>query len=94
MLAQAGIRDIVRGRLTPRKLKRGLRGLVNNAGIYQPRTLMETETELFERRTRVNQLGCLRSPSPVADTALYQKRLARTRTRSQSTAQPKGRQLD
>src|SRR6516165_3399963 len=36
----------------------GLHGLVNNAGIYQPRTLMETETELFERHTRVNQLGC------------------------------------
>src|ERR1700752_4556166 len=34
----------------------GLHGLVNNAGIYQPRTLMETE--LFERHTRVNQLGC------------------------------------
>jgi NAD(P)-dependent dehydrogenase (short-subunit alcohol dehydrogenase family) len=36
----------------------GLHGLVNNAGIYEPRTLMETETELFERHTRVNQLGC------------------------------------
>ena len=36
----------------------GLHGLVNNAGIYQPRTLMETDTELFERHTRVNQLGC------------------------------------
>ena len=24
----------------------GLHGLVNNAGIYQPRTLMETDTEL------------------------------------------------
>ena len=35
----------------------GLHGLVNNAGIYQPRTLMETDTELFERHTRVNQLG-------------------------------------
>ena len=30
----------------------------NNAGIYQPRSLMETDTELFERHTRVNQLGC------------------------------------
>jgi 3alpha(or 20beta)-hydroxysteroid dehydrogenase len=40
----------------PKKLG-GLHGLVNNAGIYQPRTLMETETELFERHTRVNQLG-------------------------------------
>jgi 3alpha(or 20beta)-hydroxysteroid dehydrogenase len=36
----------------------GLHGLVNNAGIYQPRTLMETNTELFERHMRVNQLGC------------------------------------
>src|SRR6202007_2885136 len=30
----------------------------NNAGIYQPRTLTETDTELFERHMRVNQLGC------------------------------------
>ena len=37
----------------------GLHGLVNNDGIYQPRTLMETDSELFERHTRVNQLGCL-----------------------------------
>src|SRR5215469_11601241 len=36
----------------------GLNGLVNNAGIYQPRTLTETDAELFERHTRVNQLGC------------------------------------
>lgn len=36
----------------------GLHGLINNAGIYQPRTLMETDTELFERHMRVNQLGC------------------------------------
>ena len=36
----------------------GLHGLVNNAGIFQPRTLMETDAELFERHTRVNQLGC------------------------------------
>jgi 3alpha(or 20beta)-hydroxysteroid dehydrogenase len=36
----------------------GLHGLVNNAGIYQPHTLMETDAELFERHTRVNQLGC------------------------------------
>src|ERR1700746_2744614 len=32
----------------------------------------------------------LRSPTPVADTPLYAKRLARTRTRSQSTTHPKG----
>jgi 3alpha(or 20beta)-hydroxysteroid dehydrogenase len=36
----------------------GLHGLVNNAGIYQPATLMETSTELFERHMRINQLGC------------------------------------
>ena len=36
----------------------GLHGLINNAGIYQPRTLMETDAELFERHMRVNQLGC------------------------------------
>ena len=36
----------------------GLHGMVNNAGIYQPRTLMETSAELFERHMRINQLGC------------------------------------
>jgi 3alpha(or 20beta)-hydroxysteroid dehydrogenase len=36
----------------------GLRGMVNNAGIYIPRTLLETDIELFERHVRINQLGC------------------------------------
>lgn len=36
----------------------GLHGLVNNAGIYQPRRLMETDAALFEQHMRVNQLGC------------------------------------
>jgi 3alpha(or 20beta)-hydroxysteroid dehydrogenase len=36
----------------------GLHGLVNNAGIYQPSTLMDTDAALFERHMRVNQLGC------------------------------------
>lgn len=36
----------------------GLHGLVNNAGIYQPKWMMETDTELWERHVRVNQLGC------------------------------------
>lgn len=36
----------------------GLHGLINNAGIYQPKTLMDTDAELFERHMRVNQLGC------------------------------------
>lgn len=35
-----------------------LHGLVNNAGIYQPATLMETDAALFERHMRINQLGC------------------------------------
>ncbi len=36
----------------------GLHGLVNNAGIYQPATLLETDAALFERHVRINQLGC------------------------------------
>ena len=36
----------------------GLHGLVNNAGIYRPATLMETDAALFERHMRINQLGC------------------------------------
>jgi 3alpha(or 20beta)-hydroxysteroid dehydrogenase len=36
----------------------GLHGLVNNAGIYVPKPLMETDLALFERHMRVNQLGC------------------------------------
>jgi len=36
----------------------GLHGLVNNAGIYVPKRLMETDAALFERHMRVNQLGC------------------------------------
>jgi 3alpha(or 20beta)-hydroxysteroid dehydrogenase len=35
----------------------GLHGLINNAGIYQPATLMETDAALFERHMRINQLG-------------------------------------
>lgn len=36
----------------------GLHGLVNNAGIYQPATLMDTDAAMFERHMRINQLGC------------------------------------
>jgi len=36
----------------------GLHGLINNAGIYVPSTLMETDAALFERHMRINQLGC------------------------------------
>ena len=34
-----------------------LHGLVNNAGVYTPMPLLETDTAQFERHTRVNQLG-------------------------------------
>jgi 3alpha(or 20beta)-hydroxysteroid dehydrogenase len=36
----------------------GLHGLVNNAGIYQPKPLLETDIALWERHVRINQLGC------------------------------------
>jgi 3alpha(or 20beta)-hydroxysteroid dehydrogenase len=36
----------------------GLYGLVNNAGIYQPKPLMETDADLWERHLRINQTGC------------------------------------
>jgi 3alpha(or 20beta)-hydroxysteroid dehydrogenase len=36
----------------------GLHGLVNNAGIYQPATLMETDDALWHRHIQLNQYGC------------------------------------
>jgi 3alpha(or 20beta)-hydroxysteroid dehydrogenase len=36
----------------------GLHGMVNNAAIFIPLPLMETDAALFERHMRVNQLGC------------------------------------
>lgn len=36
----------------------GLHGLVNNAGVYQPKPLMETDAELWDRHMRINQTGC------------------------------------
>lgn len=35
----------------------GLHGLVNNAGIYQPKGLLDTDTALFERHIAINQIG-------------------------------------
>lgn len=35
-----------------------LRGLVNNAGLYAPRPILETDAALFERHMRVNAFGC------------------------------------
>ncbi len=36
----------------------GLHGMVNNAAIFVPRSLMDTDAALFEQHMRVNQLGC------------------------------------
>jgi 3alpha(or 20beta)-hydroxysteroid dehydrogenase len=35
-----------------------LHGLVNNAGIYQPAALMETDDALWQRHIQINQYGC------------------------------------
>jgi 3alpha(or 20beta)-hydroxysteroid dehydrogenase len=35
-----------------------LHGFVNNAGVYIPKTLLETDAALFERHVRINQFGC------------------------------------
>ncbi len=44
----------------------GLHGMVNNAGIFVPRSLLETDVALFERHMRVNQLGCFLGMKAVA----------------------------
>ena len=36
----------------------GLHGLVNNAGIYQPAALMDTDDALWQRHIQINQYGC------------------------------------
>src|ERR1700726_293054 len=36
----------------------GLHGLVNNAGIYEPSALMETDDALWQRHIQINQYGC------------------------------------
>src|SRR6201985_678555 len=36
----------------------GLHGLVNNAGIYQPAALMETDDAHWQRHIQINQYGC------------------------------------
>ena len=45
----------------------GLHGMVNNAGIFIPRSLMQTDAALFERHMRVNQLGCFLGMKAVVD---------------------------
>src|SRR5437868_9628235 len=36
----------------------GLHGLVNNAAIYQPKRLLETDLDLWNRHLLINQTGC------------------------------------
>jgi 3alpha(or 20beta)-hydroxysteroid dehydrogenase len=45
----------------------GLHGLVNNAGIYQPKRLMDTDVELWDRHMRVNQTGCFLGMKAVVE---------------------------
>ena len=45
----------------------GLHGMVNNAGIFQPRTLMETDAELFERHMRDEITAPCGVPTDVGD---------------------------
>jgi 3alpha(or 20beta)-hydroxysteroid dehydrogenase len=45
-----------------------LTGLVNNAGIYVPKLMMETDAALFERHTSINQLGCFLGMKAVVPT--------------------------
>ena len=50
----------------------GLHGLINNAGIYQPKTMMETDTALWERHIRINQFGCflgMKAATPAMERA-------------------------
>src|SRR5437764_784741 len=44
----------------------GLHGLVNNAGIYQPAALMETDDALWQRHIQINQYGCFLGMKAVA----------------------------
>ena len=45
----------------------GLHGLVNNAGIYQPKRLMDTDVELWDLHLRINQTGCFLGMKAVVD---------------------------
>jgi 3alpha(or 20beta)-hydroxysteroid dehydrogenase len=45
----------------------GLHGLVNNAGIYQPKRLVDTDLELWDRHMRINQTGCFLGMKAVVE---------------------------
>jgi 3alpha(or 20beta)-hydroxysteroid dehydrogenase len=40
------------------RAENGLHGLVNNAGIYDPRMIADTDSPMFRRHMEINQLGC------------------------------------
>jgi 3alpha(or 20beta)-hydroxysteroid dehydrogenase len=49
-----------------------LTGLINNAGIYQPKSLMETDSDLWQRHIQINQFGCflgMKAVVPAIDRA-------------------------
>jgi len=68
----------------------GLHGLVNNAGIYKPATLMETGAALFERHLRVNQFGCFLGMKAVVGPMERSGRSATTLRRKTTRASPWG----
>jgi 3alpha(or 20beta)-hydroxysteroid dehydrogenase len=45
----------------------GLHGMVNNAGIFIPKSLLETDAALFERHMQINQLGCFLGMKAVVE---------------------------
>jgi 3alpha(or 20beta)-hydroxysteroid dehydrogenase len=45
----------------------GLHGLINNAAVFVPKSVMDTDVALFEQHMRVNQLGCFLGMRSVAD---------------------------
>jgi 3alpha(or 20beta)-hydroxysteroid dehydrogenase len=45
----------------------GLHGLVNNAGVFDPRLIADTDTALFRRHMEINQLGCFLGMKYAAD---------------------------
>jgi 3alpha(or 20beta)-hydroxysteroid dehydrogenase len=45
----------------------GLHGLVNNAGVYTPKRLVETDIALWDRHVRINQFGCFLGMKAVVE---------------------------
>ena len=45
----------------------GLHGLVNNAGVYTPKRLVDTDVALWDRHVRINQTGCFLGMKAVVE---------------------------